>query len=182
MADKMDRKKLIEYLPTFMQQFAEIKQIMQVEDTEMDKVENSIWKVFDNAFIDDCDEYGIKKYEELLDITPSADDTLERRRAAVLLRWNDALPYTYRTLIRKLDKYCGENQYRIENDLEHYIIHLHTYFNSKYQISDVIEMLEDIVPLNMYILVTNNLYRDIGTDLYIHTATVKTVERTISTE
>lgn len=157
MADTRERKKLIEYLPAFMQQFVEMKEIMKMEDIEVDRIESNIQKVLDNAFLKDCDEYGIKKYEELLQITPDKEDTLEARRVRILLRWNDTLPYTWRTLKRKLDIYCGENQYVLKNDLEHYKIHLHTYFYERWQMDGLKEILEPMLPMNIMLAYLNTM-------------------------
>ena len=72
----MERKKLIEYLPEFMQTFAEMKEIMRAEDEEITAIDENLQKILDNAFIEDCDEYGIRKYETLLGIMASTEDTL----------------------------------------------------------------------------------------------------------
>ena len=157
MADTMEHKKLIEYLPAFMQQFVEMKEIMKMEDIEVDRIESNIQKVLDNAFMKDCDEDGIKKYEKLLHITPDKEDTLESRRTRVLLRWNDTLPYTWKTLKRKLDLYCGANQYVIKNDLEHYRIHLHTYFYQRWQMDELKEILEPMLPMNIMLAYLNTM-------------------------
>ena len=124
---------------------------------ELDRIESNIQKVLDNAFMNDCDEYGIKKYEELWNITPDKEDTLESRRARVLLHWNDTLPYTWRTLKRKLDIYCGTNQYVIKNDLEHYRIHLHTYFYQRWQMDELKEILEPMLPMNIMLAYLNTM-------------------------
>ena len=95
MAETIDRKKLIDYLPPIMQNFTEIKQITKVEQTEVNSLDFEIGRALDNAFIEDCDEYGIKKYEKLVGVTPTAQDTLESRKSRVLIRWNDFIPDSY---------------------------------------------------------------------------------------
>ena len=61
----MTRKRLIDYLPPFMQDFAEIKAIMRTEQPELDRAWLDIQIPLADAFIMDCDEYGIKNMKLL---------------------------------------------------------------------------------------------------------------------
>ena len=145
----MIRKKLIDYLPPIMQNFSEIKQIMKVEQKEMDLLVINIQRVLDNAFIQDCDEYGIKKYEAILNILPATDDTLDLRKIRVLMRWNEFVPYTYRVLIRKLNIVCGVNGYDISKDLENYILLIELHLSVVRQREEVERFLERVIPMNI---------------------------------
>ncbi len=157
MDDIVERKKLLDYLPDFMKQFSEMKEIMQAEDIEMDEMDSDIKKALDNAFIEDCNEYGLKKYETLLGIIPSPQDTLESRRSRVLLRWNDGIPYTYRVLIRKLNTLCGVNNYNITGDESNYYLHFITSLDLYGQVKELEDMLEKTLPMNIHYESSNNL-------------------------
>ena len=109
MAEFPERKKLIQYLSPFAQSFGEMQEIMRVEEKWIDKMESHIGKIYDNAFIEDCDEYGIRKYEKLLGILSDTEEKLATRKLRVRVGWNDTIPYTYRTMIRKLNLLCGVN-------------------------------------------------------------------------
>ena len=148
MSDAMERKRLIEYLPSVMQGFAEFKAIMQAENTETDLVDGNIQRVLDNAFIELCDEYGIKKYEAMLDIFPDSNDTLASRKLRVLIRWNEFIPYTYRVLIRKLNAFCGVNGYDIFPDLENYNLSIDIQISVSKQREEIEKFLERILPMN----------------------------------
>lgn len=147
MADLPERKKLIEFLPPLMQSFGEIQEIMGVEEKWMDKLEDGIRKIYDNAFIEDCDEYGIRKYENLLGILLEPEDKLDTRKLRVLTRWNSTIPYTYRTLIRQLNILCGVNNYDIDSDLENYMISFSIY--GKADTSEIKQQLDRILPVNI---------------------------------
>ena len=156
MAELMERKRLIDYLPRFMQNFSEIKELMRVANIESDQMYLKIGQLLNNAFIEDCDEYGIKKYERFLDITPSSEDTLERRKSRVLLNWNSDIPYTYRELIRRLNVLCGVNDYDISED--DYLIECLLY-DSEHE-KEVLDILEEMLPANMHYSVkaANKMY------------------------
>ena len=57
---------LLEYLPDFMQEYREIRQIMKSEEPEFKTLWDLFKKVFNNQFIQYCDEDGISKFEEML--------------------------------------------------------------------------------------------------------------------
>ena len=157
MADTIERKKLIEYLPPFMQQFPEMQEIMKTQNIETDRINKNMLSVLDNAFIQDCNEYGIKKYENILGIVPTADDTLESRKIRVLNRWNDTLPYTYRVLLRRLNVFCGVNNYDIGGKLENYELFIKTDLNKFGAIVELDIMLDEIIPVNMCLESDNNM-------------------------
>lgn len=178
----MERKKLIEYLPPFMRDFAEIKEIMNVEDAELDILNKKMWSVLDNCFIEDCDEYGIKKYENILGIIPLAEDTLESRKIRVLNRWNDTIPYTYKVLIRKLNIFCGVNNYEITGNLKDYELVITTSLSYIGQANELDIMLDKVVPVNMNITSNNNLTREINGTAFMIAATIQKNTFTITTE
>lgn len=146
MPDSLERKKLIEYLPPIMQKFSEIIEIMKVEQAQMDSLNEKIMRVLDNAFIIDCDECTIRKYETALNIICDVSNSLEIRKSRVLMRWNNFVPYTYRTMINKLNIMCGSNNYDIDADLENYNIDITIYYATDEL--EIVKMLENILPMN----------------------------------
>ncbi|MEY8428714.1 putative phage tail protein [Lachnospiraceae bacterium 46-15] len=148
--EKMERKRLIEYLPQLMQGFAEMKEIMSAEDKEIDRIEANVQRALDNAFIEDCDEYGIRKYETLLGIMPSTEDTLESRKSKVLIRWNAYVPYTYKVLVRKLDLICGADRYAISGNSEDYHLCFSTSLELFGEVRELEKLFENVLPANLY--------------------------------
>lgn len=182
MAETMDRKKLIDYLPPIMQNFTEIKQITKVEQTEVNSLDFEIGRVLDNAFIEDCDEYGIKKYEKLVGVTPTAQDTLESRKSRVLIRWNDFIPYSYRVLIRKLNIFCGVNNYDISGDLKNYELFISTHLSIVGQTTELEKMLDKMLPVPIVFTLFNDLEYELIGYAHSHGVTVETKAITINSE
>ncbi len=87
MAERTDRKRLIEYLPNLMQQFSEIKELMRVANIETDEIYARIEKTLDESFIDDCSVYGVEKYEKLLGIAAIPGESLDFRKNRVRAYW-----------------------------------------------------------------------------------------------
>ncbi len=86
-------KKMIDYLPPFMQQFEEMKQLMQSEDKQVAALNMDTTKILRNAFIETSDAEGIERFERILHIIPGAGENLELRRSRVSMRWNDEEHY-----------------------------------------------------------------------------------------
>lgn len=145
----MPRKRLIDYLPPFMQDFAEIKAIMKTENPELDQAWLTVRIPLADAFIMDCDEYALKKYESFVGIIPGPEDTFDARKARVLIYWNNFIPYTYRVLVRRLNTLCGAGNYEISGSLENYELFLKTNLMFGGQVQSLEHLLEQMVPMNM---------------------------------
>jgi hypothetical protein len=145
-----DRKKLIEYLPPFMQDFLEIQQIMGAQQAEMDTLDENITCVLDNSFLEDCDEVALKTYEKRVGVTSVSGDTLDIRKTRVQMRWNDFIPYTYATLIQRLNTFFGAQHYEIKEDLQNYELTVYVRLKSSTQIQELEELLDKMMPENMH--------------------------------
>ena len=77
---------LVSYLPPFMADYKEIRETLKAEDPEFRLIWDASQSVLYNEFIMTADEYGISRYEKMLDLYPAKEDTLESRRAKVLIR------------------------------------------------------------------------------------------------
>lgn len=97
---------LVSYLPPFVAEYKEINLTLTAENPEFVLVWKAADRVLHNEFIATADEYGISRFEKILNILPSRDDTLESRRARVEARWFVNIPYTWRMLFQKLDSMC----------------------------------------------------------------------------
>lgn len=135
--------------------FKEMQQIMSTEDKEMDVVDASIQLLLNNAFIDDCNEDGIKVYEKLLKITPSRTESLESRKARVSLRWNDRIPYTLKILINRINGLCGINNYELDADWENYYFHLIVHLELFSEVKTLETILDEMLPLNISYDISN---------------------------
>ena len=150
----MQNRKLIDYLPAFMQHVVEMNVILDViEQPEIVK----LWEAFDDAmndqFIMDATENGVEKWEEILKITPKPTSTLDERKFTILTRLNEQLPYTMRTLDNSLKALCGENKYSIELTSNEYTLLVKLALIAKNNFNDVVNLLNRVLPANIIIKV-----------------------------
>lgn len=180
MDNLVQRKQLIRYLPDFTKQFREFQEIMKVEDLQFDRMDLNMQSILNNAFIEDADEYGIQKYETLLGIVSSADDTIESRRSRVLLHWNNRIPYTYRVLIFGLNTLCGVNNYNISGNQEDYYLHIDTHLSPYSKVKELEDFLERVLPQNMTFTIKNELVHDISCSLHLDSIIVSNIAHIIN--
>lgn len=127
--------------------------IDEVENPEINKLNTGIKNLVDDQFIQTATERGIARREKMLKITPFGDDTLETRRFRVQNRWNDKLPYTYKSLIDKLNQLCGENGYAVSLNTSEYKLNIKIELTKKRMFDEASIMARKITPANIIVRV-----------------------------
>lgn len=145
----MDRPSLIENLPPFMRQFCEMREIMGADEKELNRLYEHLNRTLENAFIDGADTEGIARFEHQMDIEPDLSDSLETRRARVLLRWNETVPYTLRVLYAQLDALCGVDDYEVKADLQHYHLEITAHLPETAEVEELERFCKKILPENI---------------------------------
>lgn len=160
----MDDEKvdLLRYLPPYLREYRELRQIMEAESAELQELEQGHRDVVDGCFITSCGQRGMGRFERLLGITPLADDTLETRRFRVMSRWNNLGPYNYAFLDRQLRLLCGEGGYRASLDVAGQTLTVKVELVSKNMLESVRGLLESAVPCNIKLCI-GLLYNQHGT-------------------
>ena len=79
-------RKLIDYLPYVIRDYAEFQGIMGSEQPEVEKAWNTTDDLLDNQFIPTAGNMGLSRWEKILGITPKGTDSLEDRRFRILTR------------------------------------------------------------------------------------------------
>lgn len=142
-------RKLINYLPHFMQVYRELKSIMDTEQVEIDQ----LWMEAENAladqFILEATENGVKRWESMLGISPKDTDTLDERKFRILTKLNQELPYTLRKLEQTLTNLCGNNMFSIEVTAAEYHIEIKLGVANKNNYQEVVDVLKKMIPANM---------------------------------
>ncbi len=148
---------LVSYLPPFIAEFREINSTLTAENPEFKIVWEAADRVLKNEFIATADEYGISRFERILKIYPSTEDTLESRRARVQARWFASLPYTWRMLLEKLISICGENGFTISKDFLFYKINLEVNLDIFGQVEELERIIDSMIPCNMIVISLNEI-------------------------
>lgn len=148
---------LISYLPPFLAEYNQIREALEAEVPEFNLVWEAADRVLKNEFIETADEYGIERFEKMLNIYPSSEDTLASRKKRVQARWFVSLPYTERMLLEKLAALCGKNNFTFKKNYAYYRIGLEVSLELFGQIEELESLIGVMLPCNMAADITNNI-------------------------
>ncbi len=138
---------LLRYLPPYLQEYVEMYHLIMAENPEFRFVAGNCRKVLNNTFIMYCDKDGIQRFEKLLNIVGSDNESLEFRQSRVMVRWNDSVPYTLKALTNKLIAMQGNNDIQII--LEGYKISIITHMDNAGQSDSLWDLFNTMIPCNM---------------------------------
>lgn len=145
----MEHKKINEYLPEFIQEYREIKEVMNSEQVELDELWVAQTNTLNNSFVMDADEAGVTRYEKMLGIVKKPTESLEDRKFNIIVQINEQLPYTMTALNNKLENLCGADGYVITLSSAIYTIAIKVALTAKNNFYAVQEMVKRILPCNL---------------------------------
>ena len=155
------------FLPEFLGEYREIGEILSAEDSEIQVMENAVERTRDCAFISYCNDNDIGRFERMMNVFPAAVDTLEERRARILIRWNESLPYTLSTLREKLMIICGKGNFSINVKYDAYRLELTVTLTRAGQGDELERLLKRLIPANMVIDIKNSMSAEPSAGLFI---------------
>ena len=173
---------LVSYLPPFMADFKEISVTLEAENPEFVLVWKAADRVLQNEFIESADEYGISRFEKILNILPSTEDTLESRRARVQARWFNTIPYTMKSFLAKLVALCGDSDFTVTKDYSNYRLHIETHLELYGQVEELEKNIESMIPCNMIADSQNLIAKDTTGCSFIAGAITQAIHLTINSE
>lgn len=148
---------LVSYLPPFLAEFKEITVALEAENPEFVLVWNAAERVLYNEFIETADEYGISRFEKILNILPSREDTLESRRARVQARWFNSIPYTMKSFLAKLVALCGDSDFEVIKEYQNYRVKILTDLELFGQVEELERIIDSMIPCNMVVISLNEI-------------------------
>ena len=96
-------------LPQWFKPVLEYIALMQAYGFSLDDINRNLRAVYDNFFIQTCDEDTISQWEHLFGIANRYDATLDYRRAVLLQKFSQTAPYTLRHFTEKLTELFGDD-------------------------------------------------------------------------
>lgn len=149
------------YLPEFLSEFRELKAVFNAENPEFTELRDAVRAAREAAFIAYCSEKQLIKFEKMLGIYGAEKDDISERRQRVLIRWNEAPPYTISALNSKLAAICGEGNFSVLRELGEYKITVFAKGLQGRQLDELTRMLSIICPANLIVKIENR--KDIDT-------------------
>lgn len=163
-----EKTDLLEYLPEYLREYRELREIMATENAEFGSLTKLHRQNVDDRFLTTCGPSGMARFEAMMGITPRADDSLETRRFRALSRWNRETPYNYAYLEEQLRLLCGKHGYDLRLDVSGPALVLKIGLTSKNMLDAVKELEATILPCHILtdIDLLYNQHKTLGTFLH----------------
>ena len=161
-------RKLIDYLPHFMQEYIEMRKIMETEQVEIDRLWLETENVFADQFILEATVNGVKRWESMLGISPKDTDSLDERKFRILTKLNQELPYTLRKLEQALTNLCGADGYTINVNSAKYLVEVKLALSNESNYGEVEKILKKMIPANMIQTVSIMFNKNIALTPFTH--------------
>lgn len=163
------------YLPPYLKGYKEIAETLKAEDPEFKLIWEQVDRLLKNQFIEDADEYGISRREEIIGILPSSQDTLESRRSRVQALWWNPTPYSIRAFVAKIADLCSENGYEVDKTrLAEYWLGLTTHLSQYGQVDNLKHLILGMPPCNIVVEAVNEIVTQVCAAI-VYAGTVLTV-------
>lgn len=143
---------LSKYLPSFLNGNREFGQICESEEKELLRLYEKSDRIWQDGFIQSATLQGIKRWESLSGLKPFPGDSLEERRAGVLGRWNQQLPYTLSRLKERLNAIVGAESAELNVRYDAYELELLLTDQTYRVLQEVRGMVKAMIPANLYLL------------------------------
>lgn len=140
---------LVSYLPPLMAKFKEIAITLEAENSEFTLIWNTADRILQNEFIETADEYGISRFEKMLNILPYNTDTLEDRRFRILTMYNTNTACTQKVLENMLDSLCGKGKWKCNLSVQTFTVSIKVALESISQKNSIEEFLKQFLPCNL---------------------------------
>lgn len=137
------------YLPPVALQIRDVAQVLDVEQPFLATAWQNVERALLELLIMQAGEYGISRWERLLQIDGRQSLSLSERRRAVLLRLNEQLPFTISRLRQLLAANVPEGEYVLTLDPAAYTLHVYLELTSKACAPALRELLRRVVPANL---------------------------------
>ena len=146
-----------EKFPDYYDHVLEIDTLSDVEINLLSLLKDELTSLINNQWIMTTDLSGIQKYEKMLNIFASPDDSEEFRRERILNRLNQNSPYTITYLVRWLNVYLGEGKFEVQMEYNQYLLTLTVHIGEYGKLDEFIKSLTDIIPANIGRVVNNEI-------------------------
>lgn len=180
---------LSKYYPSVVKDTDNFKEIAETENPEFNLVNSKINDIFSDQYVQYATESGIERYEKIVTIYPKASDTIDDRKAAILLKYNSQLPYTYRTLVKKLTALYGADGFNLELLNNEYILNVEVLSSNWNVFNNAVDNFREIIPCNLVLnsTMTNKVISElfigsinlIGEEIIIYPYSAKNIENKV---
>lgn len=155
---------LIKLLPSFLREIKEYKEIFSSIEEEFNAFRIQMDKALQESSVETATDYGLDRYEKMLNIANSSNDVIERR-FKIKSKLINQLPFNKKWLDNKLKSLVGEGNYIIKIDESNYEVTVQVSYIFPNVVKELSESLRNELPANLVVNV--NLFRTEEAEVYV---------------
>lgn len=141
----MDRR-LLDYYPPVVRDIRDMRALCEAQQPEVSGAWDAAQAALDDQFVQTSGEYGVGRWEKILNIFPKATDSLSDRKFRIKARLNERLPFTLRVLEAQLEHLCGPGGFSLAILPGESLLTVKVALEAKNNFTDVALLLQRIVP------------------------------------
>ncbi|MCF6515547.1 DUF2313 domain-containing protein [Lactobacillus sp. S2-2] len=159
------------YAPDYYDGIYEYEQVIKSNDHAFDKSNGLLKMSFLNSFVTETDENGVSIFEDMYNITPSKNDSLETRKSNIILKMLPAKPITinyFKELISLLNI-----EATIDVNPNNFSVNIYgnTYKLDYSKTQNLLKILDGYLPVNLVYLINKLSESNSQSNFYVGTAT-----------
>ena len=139
-------RNMLDYLPDALRPYRELRAMAAGWQALFDGLWRAADQALDDQFVTTAGEYGLSRWESMLGIQAKGTESLDKRRARVLSRLLEQLPFTMRGLLVQLEPLCGGDGFTVELREGNNVLYVRCPLALKQYREDARGLLERIVP------------------------------------
>ena len=144
---------IIQYLPYWFREILDFQEICKTEAEELEALAQAINAVADNFFFQTMDADTVAQWEKIFYIVPNLlTETLEFRRARLLVRISSRPPFTLRFLQGKLDQLIGKGKWKMTVDYPNYALYIESSAENQQYATEISYTINRIKPAHIIFL------------------------------
>ena len=143
------------YWPPVVGEIRDFQQIARGENPEFRLCWDAVNRFIQDVFVNTATEWAIERWERIFNLETYPTDTLDQRRARILMSVTRQLPYTMRALRLMLKSLLGDGNFKATVDPIRSELNVLVNVRAAHQMDDVREILDAVVPANLVIKVAH---------------------------
>ena len=143
------------YWPPVVSEIRDFQQIAIGENPEFRLCWEAVGRFIQDCFVYTATEWAIERWERIFNLETYPTDTLDQRRARILMSVTRQLPYTMRALRLMLQSLLGDGNFKATVDPIRSELNVLVNVRAAHQMDDVREILDAVVPANLGIKVAH---------------------------
>lgn len=157
-------RKLISHIPPFLEDIREYNEIFNAEEEEMKKIENEIEKIIQEVSVETAVDYGLDRFEKILNI-PNVTNDIYERRFNIKSKMISQLPFNMNWLENKLKSLVGTGNYTISLNPNNFQLSIYISHIFPDIVNNLNTTLRQEIPANLVLII--NLFKSDDINTYI---------------